>query len=167
MIKQLMMFAAAAVVAVAMPAKASNYSVAFDGSTFDVNAAVQTDAFDYVMTIAGTVTGPNGAAITGLTPGSNPSWNYDNQLFATTPYVSNGGILFSAGAWIYNLYEWSGAYYLSTYNPDGTLYNPGDVGTLTVTAVPLPAAAWLFGSALLGLGWARRSRQQAQEVLSA
>jgi hypothetical protein len=27
-----------------------------------------------------------------------------------------------------------------------------------VTAVPIPAAAWLFGSALAGLGWVRRKR---------
>ena len=36
---------------------------------------------------------------------------------------------------------------------------------VSLTAVPLPAAAWLFGSALLGLGWARRSRSRQQEVL--
>ncbi|MBK7728737.1 MAG: VPLPA-CTERM sorting domain-containing protein [Gammaproteobacteria bacterium] len=39
--------------------------------------------------------------------------------------------------------------------------------TISLTAVPLPAAAWLFGSALLGLGWAKRSRRQQQEVLCA
>ncbi len=38
---------------------------------------------------------------------------------------------------------------------------------VSLTAVPLPAAAWLFGSALLGLGWARRSRSRQQEVLCA
>ena len=27
-----------------------------------------------------------------------------------------------------------------------------------VTAVPIPAAVWLFGSALVGLGWFRRSQ---------
>jgi hypothetical protein len=32
------------------------------------------------------------------------------------------------------------------------------VGTLTATAVPVPAAAWLFGSALVGLGWMRRKQ---------
>ncbi len=36
-----------------------------------------------------------------------------------------------------------------------------------VTAVPLPAAAWLFGSALLGLGWTKRSRRQSQDALIA
>ncbi len=29
---------------------------------------------------------------------------------------------------------------------------------LTVTAVPIPSAVWLFGSALLGLGWLRRKQ---------
>jgi len=29
---------------------------------------------------------------------------------------------------------------------------------ITVSAVPVPAAVWLFGSALAGLGWLRRSR---------
>jgi hypothetical protein len=28
--------------------------------------------------------------------------------------------------------------------------------TWTVSAVPIPAAVWLFGSALAGLGWLRR-----------
>ncbi len=30
----------------------------------------------------------------------------------------------------------------------------------TVSAVPIPAAAWLFGSALLGLGWIKRSSRE-------
>jgi hypothetical protein len=29
-------------------------------------------------------------------------------------------------------------------------------GALNLTAIPVPAAAWLFGSALAGLGWLRR-----------
>jgi hypothetical protein len=32
----------------------------------------------------------------------------------------------------------------------------GTVTSATVSVVPIPAAAWLFGSALAGLGWARR-----------
>lgn len=53
-----------------------------------------------------------------------------------------------------------------TINGDGTVVsffiyddiltdNRGGV-SLAVTQVPLPAAAWLFGSALIGLGWVRR-----------
>jgi hypothetical protein len=32
--------------------------------------------------------------------------------------------------------------------------------TATTTAVPVPAAAWLFGSALAGLGWMRRKKNR-------
>ena len=42
---------------------------------------------------------------------------------------------------------------LSTYEFDATL-------SITAAAVPVPAAVWLFGSALAGLGWFRR-RQTA------
>lgn len=34
----------------------------------------------------------------------------------------------------------------------------GLTGTVTANVVPIPAAAWLFGSALAGLGWARRKK---------
>jgi hypothetical protein len=43
----------------------------------------------------------------------------------------------------------------SVYVPDpgyGLILDPG----ATVSAVPVPAAVWLFGSALAGLGWFRR-----------
>lgn len=33
---------------------------------------------------------------------------------------------------------------------------PTIIDNITVSAVPIPAAAWLFGSALLGLGWMGR-----------
>ena len=33
-----------------------------------------------------------------------------------------------------------------------------NMDNLVVTAVPIPAAAWLFGSALAGLGWMRRKQ---------
>ncbi|MCP4928101.1 MAG: VPLPA-CTERM sorting domain-containing protein [Gammaproteobacteria bacterium] len=41
-------------------------------------------------------------------------------------------------------------------NEIGVVLAPVD--TLTVTAVPVPAAVWLFGSALAGLGWLRRKQ---------
>jgi hypothetical protein len=34
--------------------------------------------------------------------------------------------------------------------------NPGIIDNINVSQVPVPAAAWLFGSALAGLGWFRR-----------
>lgn len=38
-------------------------------------------------------------------------------------------------------------------------YNSLGLDNLVVTAVPVPAAVWLFGSALAGLGWLRRPKQ--------
>jgi hypothetical protein len=46
-----------------------------------------------------------------------------------------------------------GAYTLKIYGDDGAAYSG------TISAVPLPAAAWLFGSALLGLGALRRKQK--------
>lgn len=43
----------------------------------------------------------------------------------------------------------------------GGLYS----GSLSVTAVPLPAAAWLFGSAVLGLSLVSRRKQQAKAAV--
>jgi len=34
----------------------------------------------------------------------------------------------------------------------------GSVDSVAITAVPIPAAVWLFGSALAGLGWLRRKQ---------
>ena len=41
-------------------------------------------------------------------------------------------------------------------NDTGIILSP--VETLTMTAVPIPTAAWLFGSALASLGWIRRKQ---------
>jgi hypothetical protein len=48
-----------------------------------------------------------------------------------------------------------GTYSLKIYGDDGAAYSG------TISAVPLPAAAWLFGSALLGLGAMRRKQKAA------
>jgi hypothetical protein len=168
--------AAAALVVSALapePAEATTFVVSFDGAVFDVSATLQTDALNNVTSITGTVTGPNGAAITGLEGPGNPNWIYDNQFNgAGNPYVSNGGILFLTGAIEYNLYSVAGnpfIYYLSTFNPDGSLYNPGDPGSLLVftaaVATPLPPAIVLFGTALAGLGiLGRRRRRNASRT---
>jgi hypothetical protein len=142
--------------------------VSFDGSFFDVFAQITTDGLNNVTAITGNVTGPNGASISGLVPlATQPSWIYDNQFASSSPYVSNGGILFQAGAWLYNLYsDGPTTFFLSTFNPDETHYNPGDRGTLAVAQTPIPGALWLFGSALAGF-WgfvARRRRSSAQRL---
>jgi len=159
--------AAIVVIALSAPAKAATYNVSFDGSVFDVFAQITTDGSSNVTAITGNVTGPNGASISGLVPlATQPAWIYDNTFASSSPYVSNGGILFQAGLWLYNLYSDVGpTWFLSTFNPDGLNYFPGDRGTLAVAQTPLPGALWLFGSALAGLwGGARRRRKSSQQL---
>jgi hypothetical protein len=158
----------AAMVAIALsaPAQAATYNVSFDGSFFDVFAQITTDGLNNITAITGNVVGPGAAPISGLEPLGNPNWLYDNQFFGSSPYVSDGGILFSAGAFLYNLYSDVGpTWFLSTFNPDESHYFPGDAGTLAVAQTPLPGALWLFGSALAGLwGFARRRRKSSQQL---
>ena len=63
-------------------------------------------------------------------------------------------------------------YFMYTHDLDGAFYNivsvtfSQEVGNtaltvldnIVVSAVPIPAAVWLFGSALAGLGWMRRKQ---------
>ena len=48
--------------------------------------------------------------------------------------------------------EWNNLTAVEITSPDGF----HAIDNLVVTAVPIPAAVWLFGSALAGLGWMRR-----------
>jgi hypothetical protein len=155
-------FFAGALACAALPAQASTYTADFTGSFFDVFATITTDACDNVIAITGNVTGPNGGIINALEPLGNPNWIYDNKFTSTDPHVSNGGILFLANGFDYNLYSVGSGpfgFFLSTFNPDGTLYNPGDAGTLDVTQTPLPAAGLLFGSTILGAFILRRRKK--------
>ena len=62
----------------------------------------------------------------------------------TVKYGADVGVLaYSFGPW-YNL---GGVAYGSEFDPIATAWS---------VAVPIPAAVWLFGSALAGLGWFRR-----------
>jgi hypothetical protein len=151
-------------------ASASTYDVHFVGSFFDVFVELQVDPLFNVTSISGTVSGPfvgAPATVTGLDQlNTQPSWTYDNQFSGTVPYVSNGGILFDAGGFAYNLYSVGAgpyAYYVSTFNPDTSYYNPGDLGTLSVTAVPEPStwAMMILGLACVGFVGYRRSRTLA------
>jgi hypothetical protein len=105
-------------------ANASTYDVHFVGSFFDVFVELQVDNLNNVTGISGTVSGAFAGspdAVTGLVPlNSTPNWIYDNKFFASAPYVDNGGILFNAGSFAYNLYSSGSSYYLSTFNPDNS-----------------------------------------------
>ncbi len=168
----------------ALPANASTYDVTFTGLNFDLSAVITTSnsldalgGYD-ITAISGTVTGPSSGAITGLL--SNPNqpnegtyyagsygWNYDNVLFAGSVPFDNNGILFSFGTDVLaNLYSVGSSFYLSVDNPS-SFWNPGDLGTLSVSdppATPLPAALPLFatGLGLVGLlAWHRKRKAAA------
>jgi hypothetical protein len=152
--------------ATSLPAKASTYDVTFTGSVFDVFANINVNSGN-VTSMSGMVVGVNGAPISlNLVPlNTQPAWIYDNKFNATgNPFFSNPGILFTAGSWIYNLYSAtvgsSVVYYLSTFNPDGINYNPGDLGTLSVSQTPIPAPILLLGSVLAAGGLILRRRKQ-------
>jgi hypothetical protein len=91
---------------------------------------------------------------------STPNWIYDNKFFASAPYVDNGGILFNAGSFAYNLYSSGSSYYLSTFNPDNSYFNPGDLGTLQVAAVPEPSTWAMMILGFAGIGYLAYRRRQ-------
>jgi PEP-CTERM motif len=145
-------------------ANASTYDVHFVGSFFDVFVELQVDNLNNVTGISGTVSGAFAGspdAVTGLVPlNSTPNWIYDNKFFASAPYVDNGGILFNAGSFAYNLYSSGSSYYLSTFNPDNSYFNPGDLGTLQVAAVPEPATWAMMILGFAGIGYLAYRRRQ-------
>jgi hypothetical protein len=168
MFKKNLLWLAAAVSLLGAPiaAQASVYNIVFDGVVFDVSAQITTDGTDLVTAITGSVTGPNGATITGLEPLSNSGadYNFDNLFFLSPIHVTFGGIAFDAGGFSYNLYADGDNYLLSTINPTGDQtspnWNPGDLGTLSVTAVPEPStwAMMILGFLAIGLAAYRRPR---------
>src|SRR6266850_873471 len=152
-------------------AQASVYSIVFDGAVFEVNALITTDGADLVTAISGTVTGPNGATISGPEPVSNSGidYNFDNLFFSSPIHVTFGGIVFDAGGFSYNLYADGDNYLLSTINPNSAgdinnpNWNPGDLGTLSVTAVPEPSTWAMMILGFLAIGFSayrRRDRLQ-------
>jgi hypothetical protein len=83
------------------------------------------------------------------------------SLYRVTGYFANGGstqIDFYAGRTMRTYSfgsEWENLERVEFY---GAQFPSSAVDNIVLTAVPVPAAVWLFGSALTGLGWLRRKQ---------
>ena len=53
--------------------------------------------------------------------------------------------------------QWSGLIRLEFGN-SGSEGTGQEIDNIVLTTVPIPAAAWLFGTAIAGLGWIRRKQ---------
>jgi hypothetical protein len=135
-------------------------SIDLDGST--------ALAFPILWDSAGSVSGPAGATVS--------IFGIDTQVltidFADAPDGFNPGESFSLngmdpdgdpGPLGVTIGEMIGVQAIFSFrNGDSAAYvfvdDPQDGAGLKLAAVPIPAAVWLFGSALAGLGWLRRKQ---------
>jgi len=104
-----------------------------EGQAFDLHSFDQTAAF----------------------PGGGDVWtiigNYAAGGTVSTNFITSGLRTATFGS------EWAGLESVTIIaNTDGALDYRLD--NIVVSAVPVPAAVWLFGSALAGLGWMRRRK---------
>ena len=79
----------------------------------------------------------------------------------TVIYQALGGVIDYSGFLIDGVYTINATAVISGggFNGGGAWYDfNGEFGTTAVAFVPVPAAVWLFGSALAGLGWMRRKQ---------
>ena len=116
----------------------------------------------------------------GSTNSANESkyWNSELEDYepltnvnSNSPWVNGGSASLAAGDAVLNLLGLKSGYYMIAVGgscPDNNANGQGCAagGTrgyqLTITSVPVPAAVWLFGSALVGLGvTGRRSKDRA------
>jgi hypothetical protein len=89
----------------------------------------------------------------------NASFSLDSMNLAGLGSTTIGGIAYSgAGNQVWADFNVSGQSGMT--NVTSVLFSPSDYIQISSfsTAVPIPAAVWLFGSALAGLGWMRRRK---------
>jgi hypothetical protein len=78
----------------------------------------------------------------------------ESQWDNTTYYAPSGGY---EGRYVHSINGFQ-SFVAPTDMPGAFSTNGFSVQSLTVSYVPVPAAVWLFGSALAGLGWMRRKQ---------
>jgi len=174
-----------------------NYDFNFTSASFIGTGVFSIDDANNVVTgISGTIVGSglaaaDGGLITGLlyqgdnsanvsghyiSP-ANPSshaWDYNQVLNPNNPggYVDNGGVLFSFGSNIGNIYLSNGQYIFSVDKPEA-LFNPGDLiltgGVATpgvVAAVPEPSTWAMMILGFVGVGFMTYRRRQNDSAMS-
>jgi hypothetical protein len=163
--------------------QAGTYNFTFTGSVYDATGAFTTggplnaDGTYDITSASGLLTSadvtlPQGAFT--LEPGNavSPSYLlsadgadfYNNTYKPGTDYFAGQGIELEGAGFAFNIYTGSVAGYGACSGtcasvPTTNYYNPGDLGTLSITAVPEPAA-WAMmigGLGLIGLVLRRRN----------
>jgi hypothetical protein len=81
---------------------------------------------------------------------------WEGEAFTLNASIGGGTNLWSGGG-PYGLMDIGNTAFLSMEMEDGVSFTSGS-GVLLTSVVPIPAAAWLFGSALLGLGVVKRKK---------
>lgn len=125
--------------------------------SYDTTTGGLVDLFS-TQTIDGDMTfGPDGLLYTG---GSKSVWSYDTatgdlvDIFSTSNFIGDmtfgpDGLLYIGGS----TSVWS--YDTTTGDLAGLFNTQNSFGQMAFSPVPIPAAFWLFGSALGLLGWMR------------
>lgn len=156
----------AAVVATvaALPANAALYQLHYTGTgavTADLRIGTSNTlngigGFN-ILSVSGNV---NGDVVTSIAPVNPAGFATDNTYFAADPIFNSNGVGFISATTTYNLWGNSpGSYTLYGTTNGGGSYSPTSDGTLSVTAVPEPAAWGLMvlGFGLTGFASRRRS----------
>ena len=154
------------------PTNTQDYTGVVNGSGFDLWTISLTAPAGLIVNLTnGTGNGP----VTGAFTPTNAATQLNNITGAAL--FDSSAVLLGSGSATYTLAGspvWAslgsetffsvaqalnaGTYYLKIYGDAGTVYSG------SVSAIPLPAAAWLFGSALLGLGALRRKQKANSEM---
>lgn len=86
---------------------------------------------------------------------------WDSLLSTVLGRDLSGGVGQTSNLWLQSFADDAGVAQLQKLLGTATFNFNGTTGSLTINQVPVPGAAWLLGSALLGLGSVARKRKQA------